>query len=281
MKRLFSRGPKRPDFLIVGTMKGGTTMLYHFITLHPDIEKARSKEIHYFTLNYDKGDEWYFSHFPSHPSKLTGEASPTYFDCAETSTIPAMIKRMNNKMKIILIVRDPVERAVSHYNHFCKINKFPEVLALDVNEFFNIPFREIITRSTTLGFRAEQTIAFSLYYRKYLNYESIFEKDDILVISNRTLRDSPFDTMKEVYNFLGVRYVQNDSFKNIGYSHGTDLTKLDMPTFTRLAELFYPDYKMFCERTGLAYSELDPAAVLNPTSNHLVKLNSEETHEQA
>jgi hypothetical protein len=279
MKGFFSRSPKWPDFLIAGTMKGGTTMLYHFITLHPDVEKAKSKEIHYFTLNYNKGDEWYLDHFPSSPNKLTGEASPTYFDCAETSTIPSLIKRMNHKIKIILIVRDPVERAVSHYNHFCKVGKFPEVLALDVNEFFNIPFSELITRSTTLGFRAEQTISFSLYYRKYLSYESVFEKDGILVISNRDLRDSPFDTMKRVYNFLGVSYVQNNRFKDIGYSHGTDLTKLDMPTFTRLAELFYPDYKNFCEKTGLKYSELDPAIALNPTPNNLVKLNSKEAHE--
>lgn len=281
MKQFFSRSPKRPDFLIVGTMKGGTTMLYHFITLHPEIERAKSKEIHYFTLNYDKGDEWYFDHFSSNPNKLTGEASPTYFDCAEIPTIPALIKRMNNEMKIILIARDPVERAVSHYNHFCKVGKFPEVLSLDVNEFFNIPFSELITRSTTLAFRAEQTISFSLYYRKYLSYESVFGKDDILVISNASLRDSPFDTMKKVYNFLGVNYVENHRFKEIGYSHGTDLTKMDMPTFTRLAELFYPDYKNFCEKTGLKYSELDPSIVLNPTSNHSVKLNSEETHEQA
>jgi hypothetical protein len=281
MKSLFSKSPKRPDFLIVGTMKGGTTMLYHFITLHPDIEKASSKEIHYFTLNYDKGDEWYFNHFPSKPNKLTGEASPTYFDCADIPTIPAMIKRMNDVMKIILIVRDPLERAVSHYNHFCKIAKFPEVLALDVNQFFNIPFSEILTRSTTLGFRAEQTISFSLYYRKYLSYESVFGRDNILVLSNRNLRDSPFETMKEVYSFLGVHYVQNNRFKDIGYSHGTDLTKLDTSTFTRLAELFYPDYQKFCEKTGLPYSELDPSVVLHPTSNHVAKPNPEETHEQA
>jgi hypothetical protein len=262
-------------------MKGGTTMLYHFITLHPDIEKAKAKEIHYFTLNYDKGDEWYYDHFSSHPNRLTGEASPTYFDCAETSTIPAMIKRMNNEMKIILVVRDPVERAVSHYNHFCKINKFPEVLALDVNEFFNIPFREVVTRSTTLGFRAEQAISFSLYYRKYLSYESIFKKEDMLVISNRSLRDAPFDTMKDVYKLLGVQYVQNNRFKDIGYSHGTDLTRLSMSTFTRLAELLYPDYKKFCDKTGIPYTELDPAAVLAPTVDNRVKLGSEETQEQA
>jgi hypothetical protein len=279
MKGLFSKSPKRPDFMIVGTMKGGTTQLYHFLTLHPDIERAKSKEIHYFTLYYDKGEEWYLDHFPSKPNKLTGEASPTYFHCAETSTIPAMIKRMNDKMKIILIVRDPVERAVSHYNHFCKINKYPDVMAIDVNEFFNIPFREILTRSTGLGFYADQAVSFSLYYRNYLSYESIFGKDEILVISTQSLRDSPFETMKEVYNFIGVNYIKNDRFRDIGYSHGTDLTKLDKPTYTRLAELFYPDYQQFCTKTGLKYSELN-LSFMDPASNGLVEVNSQEGQEQ-
>ena len=153
-------------------------------------------------------------------------------------------------------------------------------MGLDVIVFFDIPFREIITRSTTLGFHAEQAIAFSLYYRKYLSYESVFERNDILVISNRSLRDSPFDTMKQVYNFLGVDYVENNRFQEIGYSHGTDMTQLSHATFTRLAELFYPDYKNFCTRAGLEYSELDPS-IIDPTSNDSVKHDSKETREQA
>src|SRR6476661_6165514 len=97
MKHLISKipPPKRPDFIIVGAMKSGTTQLYNFITMHPDIEKAKSKEIHYFTLYYDKGEEWYLDHFHSSPNKLIGEASPTYFHLAHTSTIPSLIKKIN------------------------------------------------------------------------------------------------------------------------------------------------------------------------------------------
>ena len=264
----FYKQSKRPDFLIIGTMKGGTTQLYNFITLHPDIVKAKSKEIHYFTLYYQKGDEWYLNHFPQTANKLTGEASPTYFHCAETSTIPSMIKRINPKIKIILIVRDPVERAVSQYNHFCKVNKLPEIMALDVNEFFNIPFSEVLTRSTNVGFHVEQALSFSLYFRKYLSYESVFDKNDILVLSTQNLRNSPFETMRKVYDFLGVDYVERQEFTVIEYTHGTDMTKLNQQTFTRLAELFYPDYARFCERTGLDYSELS-LPVEGPASNAL------------
>ncbi len=266
----FSKRPTRPDFIIIGTMKGGTTRLYDFLTMHPDIERAKAKEIHYFSLNYNKGEDWYLDHFRTHPNKLTGEASPTYFHLAHTSTIPSMIKRINDKMKILLIVRDPVERAVSHYNHFCKINKLQDIMSLDVNEFFSTPYSDIITRSTTVGFYAEQAIAFSLYYRNYLSYESVFDKNDILVLSMQELRELPFDTMKEVYKFIGVPYVQNDEFKVVKYAHGTDMTRLDKQTFTRLAELFYPDYKKFCQRTGLKYSELD-LSVASPRPDGFVK----------
>src|SRR6266700_6115485 len=111
------KGSRLPHFIIVGTMKGGTTSLYDFITLHPDIERAKVKEIHYFSLNYHKGHQWYLDHFNSGPDKITGEASPTYFDAANMSLIPNLIKSFNPRVKILLIVRDPIERAISHYNH--------------------------------------------------------------------------------------------------------------------------------------------------------------------
>ncbi|MEO7841490.1 MAG: sulfotransferase domain-containing protein [Anaerolineales bacterium] len=274
----FSEYHKRPDFIIVGAMKSGTTQLYNFITLHPDIEEAKSKEIHYFTLYYHKGEEWYLEHFPSDPNKLTGEASPTYFHLADTTTIPSLIKRINNKIKIILIVRDPIERAVSHYNHFCKVNKIQEIMSLTVNEFFSIPYDEILTRSTNLGLRANQALSFSLYYRNYLRYNAMFDQNDMLVVSSQNLRDFPFETMKEVYHFTGVDYVEKEEFKTVGYTHGTDITKLDQHIFTRLAELFYPDYKKFCEITGLKYTELDPSSI-DLTSDSSVEISSTKTHE--
>ena len=274
----FSTPSKRPDFIIVGAMKSGTSQLYNFVTMHPDIEKAKSKEIHYFTLNYHKGEEWYLDHFLSSPNKLTGEASPTYFHLAHTSTIPSLIKRINDKIKIILIVRDPIERAVSHYNHFCKVNKFQEVMSLTVNEFFNIPYNEILTRSTQVGFYAEQALSFSLYHRNYLRYEAVFDKNDMLVMSSQNLRNLPFDTMKNVYNFIGVDHVENEDFKAIGYTHGTDVTKLEQSTFTRLAELLYPNYKKFCDITGLKYSELNPSSI-NSATKSLVEIDPTNTYE--
>jgi alginate O-acetyltransferase complex protein AlgJ len=249
---------KRPNFIIVGTMKGGTTRLYEFINIHPDVEAAKEKEIHYFSLHYHKGLEWYLEHFPSKTGKLTGEASTTYFHVADTVLVPNLIKSFNPDVKIILIVRDPIERAVSHYNHFCKLMKFPEVLSLEVNEFFNLSFSEAIARTTSLGFYFDQALSFSLYYRNLLNFEAVFGKKNILVLSNKNLRQSPFETMKRVYEFLDIHPVRSDEFKKVKYSWGTNIDVLHEKTFQRLAELFYPDFRKFCERTGIEYVELQP-----------------------
>lgn len=247
-----------PDFIIIGVMKGGTTVLYDFITLHPDIERAKEKEIHYFSLNFHKGSDWYLGHFPETSDRLTGEASTTYFHVTNSSLLPNLIKSFNPEVKIILIVRDPIERALSHYNFFCKRWKIPEICALDANEFFSLPFTEAITETNTLGFYLNQALSFSLYYRNFLYYEKVFDKSNILVLSNRNLREYPYETMEKVYKFIGVKPKMSDEFKVKKYSLGTNTDVFNRNTFRRLAGLFYSDFKMFCERTGIEYTEKEP-----------------------
>src|SRR5262245_19520192 len=71
-----------PDFIIVGAQRAGTTSLYSYLVQHPQILKASEKEVHYFDINYERGMDWYRSHFPiakpGKPSFITGEASPYY-----------------------------------------------------------------------------------------------------------------------------------------------------------------------------------------------------------
>jgi hypothetical protein len=248
----------QPNFLIIGTMKGGTTALYDFITLHPDIDRAKNKEIHYFSLNYHMGRDWYLNHFKAGENRITGEASPTYFDVANTTLIPNLIYSFNPEMKIILIVRDPIERAVSHYNHFIKVLAIPEVSDLNLNEFFCINIREAISETSTLGFYLNQVLSFSFYCRKYLNYLDVFNQKGCLVLSNKELRMSPTETMENVYKFLGVTPRRFDEFREIKYSLGTNIFGLEEVTFNQLADLFYPDYKKFCDISGIEYSELTP-----------------------
>jgi hypothetical protein len=101
----------KPDFLIVGAAKCGTSSLAYNLNKHPDIF-VWGGEIHYFSKYWERGREWYLSHF-SEPAKVRGEKSPTYLYHRECH---ARIHGMLPDVKMIVMMRDPVARAFSNWN---------------------------------------------------------------------------------------------------------------------------------------------------------------------
>lgn len=117
--------PSVPNFLIVGVQKGGTTSLYEYLQQHPQVQSALTKEVHFFDLNFDRSWEWYrqqlgleiehnvgdsLDEFPI----VTGEASPYYFF---HPLVPKRVFQTAPGTKIIVLLRDPVARSLSHYHH--------------------------------------------------------------------------------------------------------------------------------------------------------------------
>ena len=106
----------QPNIFITGVMKGGTTILHEYLCTHPEIQSGSQKEIHYFSLFYDQGPDWYQQHFEEiEEGCLTVDASPTYFDAANTPLIPKLIKGFSANPRVMVIVRDPIERAISQF----------------------------------------------------------------------------------------------------------------------------------------------------------------------
>jgi hypothetical protein len=112
-----------PDFIILGTQRGGTTSLYQWLCAHPSVTKARIKEIHYFDDYYDRSLRWYRAHFPvGRQGQLTGESSPymLYHPLAPSrvaADLPATTR-------FIVLLRDPTQRAISHYWFWRKLNLY-------------------------------------------------------------------------------------------------------------------------------------------------------------
>ena len=107
MKRL-------PQCIMIGQQKAGTKALLVFLMIHPDIATAR-KEIRFFNLNesYARGLEYYRQQMPiSEPHQMTMEKSPDYFSAPY---VPERIRQMNESIKLLLIVREPVSRMISEY----------------------------------------------------------------------------------------------------------------------------------------------------------------------
>jgi hypothetical protein len=136
-----SRLRSLPDFIIVGAQKSGTTSLYKYLLSHPNIigihhqrpdgKTTWGKEIHYFGSNFDRNEWWYRFHFPltltlSRENAITGEASPEYIyhpHAAERIASPVP------EVKIIVLLRDPVDRATSIYWH--QVRKGVENLSIE------------------------------------------------------------------------------------------------------------------------------------------------------
>ena len=113
LSNILSSFRSSPKYFILGAQKAGTSSLYALLNQHPQCYAASEKEVHYFDLNYQLGLKWYLSHFPL-GNKFTGEASPYYLF---HPLVPARLTHNFPKAKFIVLLRNPVDRAYSHYHH--------------------------------------------------------------------------------------------------------------------------------------------------------------------
>jgi hypothetical protein len=122
-KTLAGRGGRLPDFLIVGAQRSGTTYLYDLLVRHPSVNAASHKEVHFFDLHYRRGENWYRGNFSdarqdSGGDFVCGEATPTYI---AYESAPARVRKLIPEAKLVVLLREPVARAVSHYHHFRRL----------------------------------------------------------------------------------------------------------------------------------------------------------------
>ena len=178
-----------PDFIIIGGMKCGTSSLYTYLSQHPYIFKSNYKELRYFSHDkyYSKGEKWYRSHFPIKKKmpdgSLTFEASVDYLS---SSDAPERLKNLLPNIKVIALLRNPTERAISHYFHSIK-------KGWRQGKILNTMKAE----GTTFKLKG-------MYKEQLERYYKLFPSDNILVISSERFFEDPAETLKEVYLFLGV-----------------------------------------------------------------------------
>ena len=108
-----------PNLIIIGGLKCGTTSLHHYLSLHPEIAMSRPKELNFFVaeLNWPLGRDWYAAHFdPKAP--VRGESSPHYTNSpAFAGVADRMRDILGEAVRLIYVVRDPIDRMLSHYLH--------------------------------------------------------------------------------------------------------------------------------------------------------------------
>lgn len=207
----------RPSFLILGAQKAGTTSLHEYLCAHPQVLPARAKEVHYFDNQYGRGENWYLRQFPSRAGLLrrrlrsggrviSGEATPMYLF---HPLAPARIARFMPAARLIVLLRDPVERAYSHYQHNVREGwetlSFEEALARE--EERTGPALEALQRnpeSLDTRLHAFSYCARGRYLEQLQRYETLFPRERLLVLCSEEFFAAPLASYQVVLDFLGL-----------------------------------------------------------------------------
>ena len=244
-----------PDFIIIGTMRGGTTSLYSYLTEHPNIGPAYMKEVHFFDVYFSKGLHWYRAQFPSSVQKyytervqkqnfITGEASPYYLFHPHA---PKRIAKTLPQVKLIVLLRNPVTRAYSHYYHEVaggheKIATFEEAIACE---------DERIAKEAELLAKNEQYISYNHRHFSYLTrgiyvdqlkvWMNLFPKEQFLILKSEDFYADPAAGLKQALDFVNVPDLslkaQKEEYEQL---NTTTPPRMNPATSKRLREYFEP-----------------------------------------
>ncbi len=233
-----------PDFLIIGTQKGGTTSLYAYLESHPNVMGAFRKEVKFFDCNYPLGLRWYHSHFPYRVAlrrrqAQTGEASPYYM---YHPSAPARIRKDSPHVKLIALLRNPVERAYSDYHHMYRSGR--ETLSFD---------EAVAGEEARLRGEAEKICNdpyYSVYQHMHFSYLGrgryveqlthlfeLFPRDQVLVLRSEDLFQNPAPVFQRTLGFLNLPEWNPPRYKTMNQG---DYSGMSAVTRQRLVDYFKP-----------------------------------------
>ena len=207
-RRATWRSRSLPDFMIIGAQKSGTSSLYAYLCQHPQLLPSSKKEVHFFDNidNFEKGQAWYRAHFPLRKNVSahfkTFEASPLYFFHPLT---PRRIFDLIPEVKLIAVLRNPTERAISQY--FDENRRGHE--SMPIKEALQEEEKRLESVIKNKDYKNDSFIYHSyksrgLYKQQIERFLKYFPWQQILVLSSEEFFSDPDNTLRQVFNFVGV-----------------------------------------------------------------------------
>ena len=236
-----------PNFLIIGAARSGTTSLYQYLVQHPCIEPCVVKQLHFFDEYYGRGVNWYRANFPTCFKKfkhekikkikfLTGEATPYYL---QNPHAPKRVFELNPKMKLILLLRNPVDRAFSHYKRKWK-NGSEKLSFEEATDQENTRIEgeiEKMEKNENYFSRIYHSLSYIhaglyvIHLKRWLKY---FPMDQILILENEEfLRQTP-----KLYNET-LQFLNLPEFNLLDYAKFQQSKPMEMEDQTREKLLNY------------------------------------------
>lgn len=205
-----------PDFIVIGAQKSGTTSLFLLLNKNPKIFLPLKKETQFFSSAqlYPKGIEWYSAeNFANSPDgTCAGEISPQYMF---NTNVPRRIHAALPNTKLIAILRDPLDRAYSQYKMSVRRGQ-------ETRDFSQaIRASADLDETNTEAPEAQRYLQFSDYETVLTEYVRLFGRDNILIVLQEDLDKKPAETLKKIYDFLGLEYFEPENIGVRAHQAGT------------------------------------------------------------
>ena len=241
-----------PDFFIIGAQKCGTTSLYYYLVAHPSIASAWRKELSFFDSNFQKGLSWYRGQFPlsirkyyaEHIRKqafITGEACPEYLF---HPNVPKRVVEIFPQAKLIVLLRNPVDRAYSHYRHQVARGRqklsFEDAIACE-EERTRGDAEKMVTNENYYNYTISSYLARGVYVDQLQRWFRWFPREQFLIHRSEDLYTNPTTIYKQTLEFLNLPYL-GPMMEYAVYNKAlpTLSSKIDLKLRKRLVEYFEP-----------------------------------------
>jgi hypothetical protein len=247
-----------PDYIIIGVQKGGTSSLFRYLTRHPKVLPGYKKEVKFFDGRYAKGIDWYRYNFPlvsqmSDPHAQTGEASPSY---VFHPLVPQRIKESLPNIKLILLLRDPVARAYSHYQGNLRKGheklSFREAIEQEENRLEG-EREKIIADQTYPMYRylVFSYLSRGVYIDQLRNWFKSFPREQILILRSEDFFNNPPKVFQRVLTFLGLPDWELDNYDIFNFG---SYEKMDHRMENELKTYFHHHNQELYEYLGLNFN---------------------------
>lgn len=245
-----------PDFLGVGVQKGGTTTLQKLLEQHPGAFLPAAKELHYFSLHYARGEAWYRQQFAAaSPGQLNGEITPYYLFHPEAS---ARIQSLLPRARLVVLLRDPVQRTLSQYFHSRRLKleslELEEALAAEPQRLAGAG--AVLAKADGLhrSHQEHSYVARSRYEEQLRRLESLFAAEQLLVMRSEDLFEHPEAIWRQLLDFLNLEPIPLPPLDKPANAGQGEAAFVPQSVRERLRQQLGPTYEWAAQRYGIHWT---------------------------
>ena len=251
----------KPNFLIIGAARCGTSALYDYLRQHPCVAPAFTKEIYFFDQHFRKGMFWYRGFFPTILEKyyakyirktdlITGEATPCYIFHPH---VPKRVFKSNPKAKLIVLLRNPVDRAYSFYYHRIQFGleslSFEDAIQKE-EERLRGELEKMLKKDDYFSFNRQNYSYLSrgIYVDQLKNWMDLFPREQILILRSEDFFKDPSETFRQVTKFLNLPDWEPKNYRKI---NSVPYPKMNATTRKYLNDYFRPHMQRLYDLLGM------------------------------